>query len=738
MCKRIQSFFRRTIALTVIFAVQASATATFAGPPQHSVARQWNEELLEAIRKDQSRPTVHARNLWHVSVAMWDAWAAYGDVARTFLHHERVTAADLRSAREEAISYAAYRIIAARFASSPGAAATLPALKERMAALGFDIDFTSLEGGSPAALGNRIARTVLDYGLEDGSNEANGYKSRFYKPVNEPLVPGFSGNPTITDPNRWQPLALSFFVDQSGNVVLEGYPEAVTPEWGQVRAFALASNDLVISPRDGFDYWTYHDPGPQPLLGGAGEDYYKWGFEMNIAWSAHHDTSDGVMIDISPASIGNATPHGPPDPADYESFYRFEEGGDQGTGYPFNPITGQPYVPQIVPRADYTRSLAEFWADGPKSETPPGHWFTIANYVSDHPLFQKRLGGDGPVLKELEWDVKVYLVLGGAMHDTAVSIWGIKGRYDSSRPISAIRHMASLGQSSDPSGPSYHPHGLTLRPGLIEIITAKTSAPGQRHAHLAGNEGKIAIRCWRGPPFIQPPDSTIAGAGWILGENWWPYQMASFVTPPFPGYVSGHSGYSRAGATIMTLMTGSEYFPGGLAEFHCPKDQFLRVERGPSVDVSLQWAKYADASDQCSLSRIWTGFHPPFDDLPSRIIGQKVGEDAFALALAHFNGTKTGRFHRGDVTDDGVLDISDAVSVLGFLFLGGERPGCMSAADANTDGEVDISDGIALLDFLFVGGRKPATPGPPDGNFPCGMDPAGSAYLGCDHYDSCR
>jgi len=52
---------------------------------QHSVAREWNEVLLEAIRNDFARPTVHAHNLFHVSVAMYDAWAAYDDVAQTYV-----------------------------------------------------------------------------------------------------------------------------------------------------------------------------------------------------------------------------------------------------------------------------------------------------------------------------------------------------------------------------------------------------------------------------------------------------------------------------------------------------------------------------------------------------------------------------------------------------------------------------------------------------------------------------
>ena len=50
--------------------------------------------------------------------------------------------------------------------------------------------------------------------------------------------------------------------------------------------------------------------------------------------------------------------------------------------------------------------LAEFWADGPTSETPPGHWFTIFNTVTDHELFERRIGGSGAELGPLEWDVK--------------------------------------------------------------------------------------------------------------------------------------------------------------------------------------------------------------------------------------------------------------------------------------------------------------------------------------------
>ena len=63
-------------------------------------------------------------------------------------------------------------------------------------------------------------------------------------------------------------------------------------------------------------------------------------------------------------------------------------------------------------------------------------------------------------------------------------------------------------------------------------------------------------------------------------------------------------------------------------------------ERGPSVDLTLEWATYRDAADQSALSRIWGGIHPPIDDIPGRLMGRRVGEDAFRLAEEYFDGVR--------------------------------------------------------------------------------------------------
>jgi hypothetical protein len=613
-----------------------------------SIARQWNEEVLNGIRNDFARPTVHARNLFHTSVAMYDAWAIFDANADTFFLGKTVggfhcdfeefnSSENTSEARKKAISYAVYRLMLHRFSDSPRQSEIFDSINELMDELGYDRSnsSTNYTTGDGAALGNYIAQQLIAFGLQDGSNEALDYENQFYEPLNEPLNTDISGNPDMTAPNNWQPLKVENYVDQSGNSIPGGQPPFLGPEWGRVTPFSLKETNKTIYPSNGFDYVVYHDPGPPSYLqDGLGiEDPYKWGFSLVAAWSSHMDPADGVMIDISPASLGNlSTDAFPRTFEEFKSFYNYNNGSDPSTGHALNPKTQLPYAPQMVLRGDYTRVLAEYWADGPDSETPPGHWFTILNYVNDQPELKKKFKGKGDVLSDLEWDVKGYFFLGGTMHDVAVTAWGLKGYYDYVRPISAIRYMADRGQSSDPNLPSYHPNGLPLAPGLIEIIYEDDPLAGAFGEYI----GKIKVYSWRGPSFIIDPNEDVAGVGWIVAEEWFPYQRPSFVTPPFAGYVSGHSTFSRAAAEVLTMLTNDPFFPGGLGTFEVPANTFLKFEKGPSAPLLLQWATYRDASDQTSLSRIWGGIHPPIDDIPGRIIGARVGIDAFAFAEGYF------------------------------------------------------------------------------------------------------
>jgi hypothetical protein len=562
-----------------------------------SVARVWDEAVLDAIRRDVPAPTTHARNLFHLSAAMWDAWAAYDPAADGYFVREKARAGDVQAARESAISYAAYRILLWRYAQGAGLQTTFDALTATMTSLCLSPGFASTKGDSPAALGNRIAAAVIKAGLTDGSLERQHYVDTSYRAVNEPLVVARPGT-AMHDPVFWQPLALDQIIAQNGLAVPGRVQSFIGAGWGHVRSFALPASKKGLPI----------DPG-KPPFGTAGTDSYKQQALEVIRASTELDAGDTTTIDIGPGALGD-------NPL----------GTNGGNGYELNPVTGKPYAPNVVRRADFARIVTEFWADGPSSETPPGHWNVLANAVSDSPLLAARIGPRAA--DRLKWDVRMYFALNGAVHDAAIAAWGIKRAYNAVRPISMIRYLAGQGQSTDSNGPSYDREGLPLVPGLIEVVTAASSASGQRHAALSGHIGEIAVRFWRGK----------AGVGWDLGVNWSTYQRPTFVTPAFPGFVSGHSTFSRAAAEVMTGITGSPYFPGGLFE-ETLAPGFLKLEQGPSAPVKLQSATYYDAAYQAGISRIYGGIHITADDFAGRRVGSTVGKRAWALAQHYFDGS---------------------------------------------------------------------------------------------------
>jgi len=198
--------------------------------------------------------------------------------------------------------------------------------------------------------------------------------------------------------------------------------------------------------------------------------------------------------------------------------------------------------------------------------------------------------------------------------------------------MSAIRYLGGLGQSSDPNLPSYNTNGLPLITNLIELVTSDTVASG-RHASLT--LGKIAVLGWPGetPQRVSPN-----GVHWIHADTWTTYQRSNFVVPAFPGYFSGHSTFSRSAAEVLTALTGSEFFPGGITTYTITN---LVNEKGPTQPVALQYATYNDAADGAGMSRIWGGIHPNADNLAGRRVGALVGKDVWDLVKRYWDGSVT-------------------------------------------------------------------------------------------------
>ncbi len=417
-----------------------------------SVARVWNEALLDAIRRDTPAPTVHARNLFHVSAAMWDAWAAYEPGADGYFVDEKRDDGDVQAAREAAISYAAYRVLLHRYSIATGLEETFSELASTMEDLCYDIDYVGTEGDSPAALGNRIAATVIERGRDDGSLEETRYVDTDYKPVNSPLVVAESGA-KMRDPDRWQPLALAQIVSQNGLPIPGKVQSFIGPHWGHVTSFALpeSAEGLPI------------DPGPAPHLGDRVDEPYKQTALDVIRRSSQLDPRDGVTVDIGPGALGDNS-----------------LGTNDGNGHDENPATGEAVPAQ--PRPARATTHARWRSSGPTVPSPRPRPATGTPLRTRSPTHPGSCGASAAAARSssrLEWDVKLYLALNGAVHDAAIAAWGVKGFYDSARPISMIRYMGGRGQSSDPSGPAYDPRGLPLAPGLVEVDHRRVERTGR-------------------------------------------------------------------------------------------------------------------------------------------------------------------------------------------------------------------------------------------------------------------
>lgn len=85
-------------------------------------------------------------------------------------------------------------------------------------------------------------------------------------------------------------------------------------------------------------------------------------------------------------------------------------------------------------------------------------------------------------------------------------------------------------------------------------------------------------------------------------------------------------------------------------------------------------------------------------------------------------------FIRGDVNFTGNVDITDAIYLLGFLFIGYDDPECLDPADTLDDGRINISSPIYLLNFLFTGGPAPRVPYPTPG-----LDPTPDDAFNCEN-----
>ncbi len=197
---------------------------------------------------------------------------------------------------------------------------------------------------------------------------------------------------------------------------------------------------------------------------------------------------------------------------------------------------------------------------------------------------------------DLDRDVKLFFAVANTAFDAFIAAWDAKRAYDSARPWTLIRHM-------------------------------------YQGKEIAGYLGACK------------------GSGQIPADKWHPYSPPQFVTPPFPGYVSGHSTVSGACSKMLELFTGSDEYgayyrhrAGVYTEDGCaPADMQAKngvPARDPRpADVVLRMPTFSATAEMAGLSRIMGGYHIQADNAAGLELGRSVATYSWPKYQAYFDGS---------------------------------------------------------------------------------------------------
>ncbi len=213
------------------------------------------------------------------------------------------------------------------------------------------------------------------------------------------------------------------------------------------------------------------------------------------------------------------------------------------------------------------KAIVEFMRDGPRSTGQSGHWLRFAQDLS------RRDGYD------LEQDVKLFFCIANVCMDTFIACWEAKYAYDSSRPMTLVRHF------------------------------------------YAGQE----IPGWLGYG---------RGVGMVRAEDWSNYSPAYFPCPPFPAYPSGHSTVSAGASTILKLFSGSDWFG-----FVAPRVPGSITHEPMDAPVLLELPTFTATAEMAGISRVMGGYHIQSDNIAALELGRQVANLSWPRYRAYFEGS---------------------------------------------------------------------------------------------------
>ncbi|NER04633.1 MAG: calcium-binding protein [Okeania sp. SIO3C4] len=347
-----------------------------------SISVLWDRAVQQAVINTSPGPTIASRAYAIVHTAIYDAWSAYDPLAvGTQLEDDlqRPLSENTDANKTEAMSFAAYRVLSELFPTETDL------FNELMAELGYDPNNTTTDTTTPAGIGNVSAEALLTFRRNDGSNQLGNDPNGDGTPYSD--ISDYEPSNPIGDPidiESWTPETIPIDAEPGEEERVQTF---LTPQWGDVIPFSLASGDELLPIA------------PEPFLVVDGE----------VDLEARTITlADGSVVEITPDIIGTII-----NPAFIE---QTEE-----------------VIAMSANLTDEQKLVAEFWEDGGGTSFPPGTWMTFGQFVSAR---------DNNTLDE---DVKLFFNLGNAVFDAGIATWESKTFYDYARPVRTVRELGELG-----------------------------------------------------------------------------------------------------------------------------------------------------------------------------------------------------------------------------------------------------------------------------------------------------
>ena len=473
-------------------------------------------------------------------------------------------------------------------------------------------------------------------------------------------------------------ISLIFICCQSDNSTTQPSGEYnIAYKWGKISLNATADNTDLFKPRPTvtsrmlalvwtaiYDAWSRFDSAAVPVYLKnterlPAEKRSLHNKEIAISYAAYralmeYYAHDSVMLtkkmkefgfDPADVSLDASTPVGIGNLAAKSVIEaRMNDGSNQAgemsgsSGTPYSDYTGYKPVNNADTLNELSRWQPKYFSDGKGGKFAPGcltpHWNKTKTLLLDSA--NQFRPAPPPVIgsEQLKQEVKVVIELQAGLTNEQKAL--VEFMRDGPKSVQQAGHWFIFAQNVsvrdkhvlDDDVKLYFLVTATAMDAFIACWDSKMTYDFARpyalvHALYQGKK----IKAWGGPD---------KGMIEMKGEEWRPYSPETFVCPPFPSYVSGHSTVSGACSEVLKLFTGNDHF--GEEVKRIPGELTEPGNKGP--EVILKFPTFSETANMAGISRVLGGYHIPCENLEGLKLGRSVATVVWKKYLGYIHGDK--------------------------------------------------------------------------------------------------